>query len=326
MGCGPSRRCHMRFDALSLPKARDLSTPPDDVILHIPGRVTAVFDGATDAMKRHVNGVPLGRAAAMAAAHAAAALPKDALDWPADRILGILSAAVGHATPADPDGGPGSTTAMIALEGHDHLRLLGLGDTGFRVNGGPVENTDLMPDRATIAGRVGLYLCLRERFGLEETELLSQLYLGRGLNRAIADAAITSDEAAAILDRAIGATDIPGAADEIAQLLSAGLQTQYRFANNPQARLGYGILNGYPPICSTAVDRTVAKSGLVSLELFSDGYLEAPDVPSIAAWEAAHERLEQLDPAHVAVIPSVKGSTRSHFFDDRSVVIMGFGD
>ena len=64
----------MRFEALSRPKAHDLSTPPDDVLLHVPGKVTAIFDGATDARKRRVGGVPFGRAAAALAAARATSL------------------------------------------------------------------------------------------------------------------------------------------------------------------------------------------------------------------------------------------------------------
>ena len=314
----------MRFEALSRPKARDLSTPPDDVLLHIPGRVTAVFDGATDARKRRVGGVPFGRAAAMAAAQATARLPAEAVDWPVERILSDLSAAVGRSVPPDTEGGPASTTAIIAFEMPDSIRLVGLGDSGFRVNGGPVENFDLMPDRASTAARVALFRALRQSSEPDDAEALSQRYLGFGLDEAITDGAIGKADAARIIGEAIDAAEMPGAEDEIAMLLAGGLRRQYKFANNPDVRLGYGILNGVEPICATAVDRMLDRDSVTTLELFSDGYLAAPDTASVAAWEEVHERLEARDPNHIDAPMAVKGSTASHFFDDRTIAILGY--
>lgn len=314
----------MRFEALSLPKARDLSTPPDDVLLHVPDRVTAVFDGATDARKRRINGVPFGRAAAMAAAQATARLPEEAVDWPADRILSELSAAVGRSVPPDTDGGPASTTAIIAFEMPDRIRIVGLGDSGFRINGGAVENFDLLPDRASIAARVALFRALRRAHDAEETEALSQRYLGFGLDLAVDEQAIGRTDAQAIIDLAIATADLPGAEGEIAELLSAGLRRQYLFANNPDTHLSYGILNGTEPICTTAVDRTLEREAVTTLELFSDGYLSAPSEASVAAWEDVHARLEAQDRHHIDAPAAVKGSSETHFFDDRTVAILGF--
>ena len=316
----------MRFEALSLPKARDLSTPPDDVVLHVPGRVTAVFDGATDARKRRIHGVSFGRAAAMAAAQATAGLPVEAADWPVDRILSELSAAVGRSVPPDTDGGPASTTAIIAFETHGKVRVVGLGDSGFRINNGPVENFDLMPDRASIAARVALFEALRKVHDAEETEAMAQRYLGFGLDQAMEDGAISKGEALAITEMAIAAASLPGAEGEIAELLSGGLRRQYRFANNPDARLGYGILNGTEPICTTAVDRFVDRDSIATLELFSDGYLSAPQAATIAEWEATHARLEEADRHHITDPAAVKGSTATHFFDDRTIAILRYAE
>lgn len=316
----------MRFEALSRPKARDLSTPPDDVILHIPGRVTAVFDGATDARKRRIAGVPFGRAAAIAAAQATAALPDEALGWPVERILCDLSAAVGRSVPPDTEGGPASTTAIIAFETPETIRLVGLGDSGYRINRGALENVDLMPDRASTAARVAIFRTLSVHHDAEETERLSQRYLGFGLDEAVTDGAIGSDDAGRIIAEAIAAARMPDAEDEIATLLSGGLRHQYRFANNREARLGYGILNGTEPICATAVDRMLDRDSVATLELFSDGYLMAPEQATIAAWEDAHAQLELTDPHHTNTPAAVKGSTFTHFFDDRTVAILGYAD
>lgn len=316
----------MRFEALSRPKARDLSTPPDDVLLHVPGKVTAIFDGATDPRKRRVNGVPFGRAAAVAAAQATALLPGEAADWPVAMILSELSAAVGRSVPPDTDGGPASTTAIIAFETEDGIRLVGLGDSGVRLNGGQVENFDILPDRATVPARVALFQTLRLHHDPEETEALSQRYLGFGLDRGVEEGAIGRDEAKRIVDTAISAANLPDAAEEITILLSNGLRRQYRFANNPEAQLGYGILNGDRPMCFGAVDRILDRGEVVTLELFSDGYLEAPAEVTVAAWEEAHASLEARDFHHIDDPAAVKGSTSTHFFDDRTIAILGFAD
>ena len=305
---------------------RDLSTPPDDVLLHVPGKVTATFDGATDARKRRVGGVPFGRAAAVAAARATSLLPGEAAHWPVDRIMSELSAAVGRSVPPDTEGGPASTTAIIAFETDGGIRLVGLGDSGPRLNGGAVERFDIPPDRASIPARVALFQTLRTRHDAEETEALSQRYLGFGLDQGVADGAISRDEAQRTLEAAILAADLPGAEDEIAALLSGGLRRQYHFANAPEARLGYGILNGDTPMCAGAVDRLLHRAEIVTLEIFSDGYLEPPAEVTVAAWEATHASLEARDFHHIGDPAAVKGSTSTHFFDDRTIAILGFAD
>lgn len=314
----------MRFEALSRPKARDLSTPPDDVLLHVPGKVTAIFDGATDARKRRVNGVPFGRAAAMAAAKATAQLPSESADWPAAEILSALSAAVGQSVPPDTDGGPASTTAIIAFEMKDTIRLVGLGDSGVRINGSPLEGFDIMPDRASIPARIALFQTLMLQHDPEKTEELCQRYLGFGLDQGVDDGAIGKAEVQRIIATAISAANLPNAEEEIEALLLSGLRRQYRFANNPEAHMGYGILNGEKPMCTGAFDKTLDRSDVVTLELFSDGYLSAPSEATVAAWEDAHRILEARDFHHIGEPAAVKGSTSTHFFDDRTIAIMGF--
>lgn len=316
----------MRFEALSRPKARDLSTPPDDVLLHVPGKVTAIFDGATDARTRRVGGVPFGRAAAVAAAKATSLLPGEAAHWPVEKIMSELSAAVGRSVPPDTEGGPASTTAIIAFETESGIRLVGLGDSGVRLNGGLVESFAIPPDRASVPARVALFQTLRPRHNAEETEALSQRYLGIGLDQGVEDGAISREQAQGILDLAILAANLPGAEDEIAALLSGGLQRQYNFANSPEAHLGYGILNGDSPMCTGAVDRMLDRAEVVTLEMFSDGYLDAPAEVTVAAWEESHASLEARDFHHINDPAAVKGSTSTHFFDDRTIAILGFAD
>ena len=261
----------MIFEAFSRPKARDLSVPSDDVLLHIPGRMTGVFDGASDSLGRRINGVPVGRLAAMAAAHAAAALPTSATTWTASEILSTLSAAIAAQVPTDPGEGPASTTAMIALFVPEGIRLLGIGDTGYRINGGPVCVTDLAPDRASIPARVALFELFRQRGLLaEDCEARARLCIGKGLDFAITSNMVSQSEADQILQIALSKLPATDASDDAIQLIRRGLQSQHQLANAVDAQLGYGVLNGDIPAIQYAIDQTFSIADLSTIEIFSD--------------------------------------------------------
>ncbi len=311
----------MQFEAFSHPKARDLSVPADDVLLHIPGCVTAVFDGATDTHGRCKNGVPMGRLAALTAAQALAGLPAAAANWDAKDILQRLTAAIAAAAPHDGVGRPASTTAMIMFETPDALRIVGLGDTGYRVNAGPARITELAPDDVTIPARVALFKMLQAAgLSTDQCEIRAGSVVGGGLDAALAGGDINPSQADAILEVAIAAR--PDAAQEVEAFLRSGLQHQHRFANMSDHPLGYGVLDGSAPDPAFIVDAQIVRDGLRSLELFSDGYMVMPTAPTIAAWEASHAQTEVADPHKIGVAPAVKGSTERAFFDDRTVVIL----
>ncbi len=317
----------MIFESFSRPKARDYSVPPDDVTLHVPGRMTGVFDGASDSLGRRIGGVPIGRLAASTAARAAAQLPTEAAHWPATDILNHLSAAVGEYTETTPDNGPASTTALIAFEGSDSMRLVGIGDTGYRINGGKTCIDELAPDHVTIPARVQLFQHFQK---LGETpmscEALSQLCIGSGFLDATANGTLSQSTASQIIGRALEAISSAQVAEEVEQLLNNGLKAQFHFANAPDRHLGYGVLNGHVTDPSHAIDVTIPYAGLTSIEIFSDGYLRPPEDVSIHAWEEIHARIEREDPHKISQTLAVKGSTKTQFFDDRTVAIMRFPD
>ena len=315
----------MIFEGFSRPKARDLSVMADDVLLHLPGRMTAVFDGASDSLGRRIDGVPVGRLAALAAARAASALPLEAGDWPVEDILPRLSTAIADDVPTEADEGPASTTAMIAFERPDGVRLVGIGDTGYRINGQQSHVQDLAPDGVTIPARVAAFRILQGRGEAVETcEVAARMVIGQGLDRAIEDGVLTKAEADKVTRSALeGLTGV--AAEEALDLLGGGIQKQHRLANAPDKNLAYGVLNGAVPDLRFAIDRHVDKTALRSIEIFSDGYLRLPDDVSIAAWEALHADIERLDPHKTQHELAVKGSTRKQFFDDRTVAILRHG-
>lgn len=315
----------MRIEAFSHPKARDLSVPSDDVLLHIPGRMTAVFDGASDSLGRRINGVPVGRLAAMAAAQTAAALPAEAANWPARDILEPLSRAVAAQVQTNPKDGPASTTAMIAFETTVGLRILGIGDTGIRINGTRTEVAELAPDRVSIPARVALFELLQARgMPADECEATSRASIGKGLDWAVGEALLSQNEADLILQRALDQLAMPIAEAEASRLIRCGLQSQFRLANAEDALLGYGVLNGGTPAMRDAIDQTIPYIGLASIEIFSDGYLAPPPTVSVEAWENCHAELEEADPHKIKRTPAIKGSTPMTFFDDRTVAILHF--
>ncbi len=315
----------MKIEAFSHPKARDLSVPGDDVLLHLPGRMTGVFDGASDSLGRRINGVPVGRLAAMAAAQAAAALPAEAADWAARDILETLSRAVAAQVPTDADDGPASTTAMIAFEKTDGIRMLGIGDTGFRVNGGAAQIADLAPDRVSIPARVALFKLFLDRGEpMEKCEDASRACIGKGVNWAVNEGLLSQADAERILQGTLDQLAMPKAVDEASDLIRHGLQSQFRLANAEDAQLGYGVLNGSPLAMRHAIDQTIAHNGLASIEIFSDGYLAPPPMVSIDGWENQHADLETTDPYKISRSLAVKGSTPTAFFDDRTVAILRF--
>ncbi len=314
----------MQFEAFSHPKARDLSVLADDIFLHIPGCITAVFDGATDATGRKIDGVSVGRLAALAAARATASLPHGARDWPAQRILTFLSDAIARDVPNQSGTAPASTTAMVAFERPDTIRMVGIGDTGYRVNGGPVQITELAPDFASIPARVALFQhLLSQDIDTEKSEKISRHYMGLGLDMAVRDDVIPADICNAIIVHAVNASQAPDAPTQIEAFLRSGLQNQYRYSNSDHP-LGYGVLNGYAPNRNFIIDQNLPRDTLKTLEVFSDGYLLAPETVSLQAWEQTHQQLELDDPHKTNLVLACKGSTKSSFFDDRTIVILKF--
>lgn len=62
----------MNIASFSQSKYKNAATPGDDVAILLPGRVLAVFDGATDPTGVNYGGLSSGRIAALAAANAVA--------------------------------------------------------------------------------------------------------------------------------------------------------------------------------------------------------------------------------------------------------------
>jgi hypothetical protein len=113
------------------------------------------------------------------------------------------------------------------------------------------------------------------------------------------------------------------AAGDIERLIDGGVMTgQGQFQNNTISPLSYAVLDGFevPMELVRVVDRD--RAWVRSIELFSDGYIEPAEAPSVAAWEASFREVERVDPEKIERYPSVKGSEPGRYADDRTVIVM----
>lgn len=106
--------------------------------------------------------------------------------------------------------------------------------------------------------------------------------------------------------------DIEGSRDFIMPLLKA----QHKYQNSSSLPLGYGVIDG------TAVPEQFVKvytfpaDSVHTIEIASDGYYNVfPDKAEVAAYEALHQHIEEVDPNKCKDFASTKLS------DDRTVMI-----
>ena len=66
------------------------------------------------------------------------------------------------------------------------------------------------------------------------------------------------------------------------------------------------------------------RSDVRTIELFSDGYFKPGADFGVASWEEAFREVERDDPAKVTLYLSPKGSTATHWTDDRTYLGVRF--
>ncbi|ARU02459.1 protein phosphatase 2C domain-containing protein [Yoonia vestfoldensis] len=317
----------MQIEAASITKYRNGIRNGDDVILTVPGRVYAVFDGATDARGTVVDGVPAGRLAALTVAQATAEVMQDSANrrLAAETIFERLSLALHKRTQDGAFAIPPSTTLALALDCGREWRFLILGDSGIRLNGTDVLQPTKLIDKVSTSARVALFQHLRDQFGsdaLDEAEMATRRAIFLGLDQSIAENRIPATLAAEIIQRATQACNLADHADIVESFLRSGICKQYLFANSQGTIFSFDTMNGTAPCLGQWIDRTFPKNEIQSIELFTDGYPTPPETVSLSDWQDTFIRMEDHDFHMLGDFSAVKGATSTEHHDDRSVVIL----
>jgi len=108
--------------------------------------------------------------------------------------------------------------------------------------------------------------------------------------------------------------DIDGSRNHIIPLL----HKQFKYQNNPQDTLGYGVIDGTDTPAKFVKTFEYDLDKIHSIELFSDGYFDVPKEVSIEAWEKSFEKVEKEDPDKWKKYKSTKSK------DDRTIAIIQF--
>jgi len=331
----------MRIEALSEGKKLDDPGANEDQFLILPGRGYAVIDGVTDRTGHRYDGMLAGKLAGLVVRDATAALlvdptnrdldPERLVDW----ITAAIQAAYRRFGIADeaatrPARRFGATLALAADQG-DSLRIVLVGDSGVRINGEEIVTIDPGLDLVTAGIRQAAWRRLEAAGAARPDRLrVSRACVFNGLGRLHPEMApwLDAPSLAALrrdyLDEARDRfPDVPPA--DLAILVDGGIiEGQGRFQNNTRSPLSYCVLDGFPVPMSLVrvIDRP--KAGLVTLELFTDGYFAPGAATTIDAWEAAFAEVEREDPDKLHTYPSVKGTIDRVLADDRTVVIVTF--
>lgn len=319
----------MLIESSSIPKYRDLSQPGDDIFTVVPQRLYAVFDGATDTMGALIHGETPGRFAASRAALAMVACATGpqrgqliAGQWLAamnDSIASGLKEAGAQSVRA-------GTTAALVEDAGDTFRFLIVGDSAIRINGAELIRLTKDIDLIYAAGRIALFRHLLARGMSGDTvEKVARQLIFKGLSQP--DQTILSpQDVAGIIETARQECLHrlkPDAHDVVEESLLAGIAGgQYGFCNLAGHSLGYAVLDGGQTRGPDVLSFTRLKSGIHSIELFTDGYMSCPEGTRVRDWEDEFFRVEAEDFSKIDTYPGVKGSSSQFFSDDRTVLII----
>lgn len=324
-----------RLEMINVSKWRDGLRPGDDVVLALPDRLFAVFDGATDASGAGLGGTSPGRFAATRAAAAMTSLLGEGMGTDPERWLRAMNDAIASGLRAIGAAHVrASSTAAIALVDDASIQLLVVGDSGIRINGNEVlqlpKDVDALFTEVRLAIRRLLVRRGLEGDALEETTR-RLVFLGLdGARDVVREVSLLPAEVEAMTAEAVsacGAVLQPDAIATIPEMFRRGIAGgQAPFANRTGHSLGYSSLDGTvtrgPHVCHRVLPRAAVRS----LEIYTDGYTSCPAGGiTVRDWEENFAADEAADPAKTGRFAGVKGSTATHLSDDRSVVVIEFG-
>ena len=323
----------MLIEAFSAARDPADDTTNEDMLVVLPGRAYAVIDGVTDRAGLRYEGLLSGRYAARLVARELERGFDEAMLRAPVQAVGRLTAAMarvyvakGNVDAARLDWSQRiASTLALATTDETTVRIVLVGDSGVRLNGGEVIRADKDLDRITALLRVHSWhlAAARTQDPVERERAARAVALyGTEQDAAVLPAPLTPADlvgvhAAALADCARAMPGLP--ADVVNAVLARGIVGgQGEHENNPDSPLGYSCLDGFPvpPKLIRVLERPRAE--IATIELFSDGYFEPGRGFGVAAWEAAFREVERTDAEKVRTYPNAKGSTPQAFADDRS--------
>ncbi len=314
----------VRIELFNQSKYRDGAQQGDDVPLILPGHAYGVFDGATDPRGTRIGGVPAGRFAALtvSAELAAIALEPAGRELPARALVERLAGALERRTAQLGLPIPPSTTLAVALDCGREWRFVLLGDSGIRLNGSEVLRREKIIDDVSTAARVKLFETFRPaQPNADAAEYATRRAIFLGLGQAVDEGRLDSHAAEGIVAATIAETGLSAHAETVAAFLHDGIQKQYRYGNG-SGPLAFDTMNGTRSELTELIDERRPKSEIKSIEIFSDGYPAEPAEVSVSAWEQAFHHAEAVDYHKTGAYRTVKGSTSTEVFDDRTILIL----
>lgn len=211
----------------------------------------------------------------------------------------------------------------MALDCGENWRFLAVGDTGIRLNGTEVLRYEKPIDGISTHARVSVFKTLaRTDRTPDETEMATRRAIMLGLDQAVEEGVLTRQRADEIIDSTVRTLGLDRHRGLVERFLRGGIKTQHEFGNDPEGPLGFDTLNGTLPRRGELLDITRPKSGVRSIEIFTDGYPDIPAAVSVEAWEAAFAKAEAEDVHKIGAFATVKGSTAAEYFDDRTVIVV----
>ena len=330
----------MLIEAFSEAKNPSAPHANEDQFVILPGRAYAVIDGVTDRLGTRYEGMLSGQYAAVTVKRALEHMlsaPDACMDGLS--IVRSLTAEIaaayrkhGMAEKVQSDWNLRVSAALaLVLVQAETVDVILVGDSGVRINGEKVLRMEKDLDLITsILRRQAWPVIGRKTTDPEKQEQISRRVTWHGTRQpldAVADT-LDADDMALIESRAIEANlkALPHVAQaDIENLVRGGIvNAQGGYQNNASLQLGYPCIDGFEvPQHMIRIER-FPRSQVRTVEIYSDGYFKPGDGFGVAAWEKAFAEAEREDPAKVLLYPSPKGSTASHWADDRTYLAVRF--
>lgn len=329
----------MYLEALTCPKDPARPETNEDQMVLRPGVVLAVIDGATDISGERFDdtsdaNATGGRLVSRAMAEALTNWDGGGAEFPPqpeivldemNKAIVSLYRRIGRFDAARANGDARfRATFAGAFFWRDVIRLVCVGDSGFRVNGAPVLEKHFPGDAVLSAARSAGWRLLIAR-GFEETKVRSaaRQFIVKGLANTenLEQLGFSQSDVLSIETDVLSRSDVlaavSGDTSQIRHILAGGLEA---IRKDPAAYDALAM-DGFSDFRSGLTTADFARDEVSTLEIFSDGYPTQPDGVSIAAWEAALNHVDRTDPDRINGWPGTKGCDQGKFGDDRTIII-----